>query len=261
MADQDFEIFVQQFKRLTGIDLKLYKEKQMKRRLTALRDKKGYRSFSLFSQALEHDPSLLKACLDRLTINVSEFFRNPNRWEVLEKKILPRLLKEQGNRGLNIWSAACSTGEEPYSLIMLLDQITPGRPHQVLASDIDEIALEKAKQGIYHDRAVKEVPPRLLKSYFTEQNGLYYISADVKKKVRFIKQNLLADPFPTEQDLILCRNVMIYFTEEAKERLYQKFSAALRPGGVLFVGSTEQIFHPERFQFALEDTFFYRKLA
>lgn len=259
MSDQDFEKFKEQFKQLTGIDLALYKEKQMKRRLTSLRDKKGYPSFSSFAQAIARDSALLKECLDRLTINVTEFFRNPNRWDVLKEKILPRLLKESNGK-LKVWSAACSTGEEPYSLVILLQELSPRRDHYILASDIDEVALTKAKQGIYPDRAIKEVPPSLLRTYFTEKNGLYYINPDVKNKVTFQKQNLLADPFQDNFDLILCRNVMIYFTEEAKDLLYRKFSAALRTGGVLFVGSTEQIFHPEQYRFALEDTFFYRKI-
>lgn len=259
MSDQDFERFKEQFKRLTGIDLNLYKEKQMKRRMTSLRDKKGYATFTSFAEAIGKDPALLKECLDRLTINVTEFFRNPNRWSVLREKILPRLLKESNGK-LRVWSAACSTGEEPYSLAMLLDELSPRQEHYILASDIDELALAKAKQGIYHERSVKEVPPPFLSTYFTEKNGLYYIKPEVKNRVTFQKQNLLADPFQDNFDLILCRNVMIYFTEEAKDLLYRKFSAALRRGGIFFVGSTEQIFNPEQYQFDLEDTFFYRKV-
>ncbi|EGL82860.1 MCP methyltransferase, CheR-type [Caldalkalibacillus thermarum TA2.A1] len=258
MGDKDFEWFVKQFKQKTGVDLSLYKEPQMKRRLTTLRDKKGFDSFTRFFKAMEKDPQLVNDCLDRLTINVSEFFRNPNRWRVLEQKILPRLLQE--GRPLKMWSAACSTGEEPYTLVMLLDQMLPAKKFQVLATDIDEVALSKARQGIYPARAVKEVPAPYLKTYFRQLNGLYYLSDEIKNRVLFKRQNLLSDPFGTGFDLIMCRNVMIYFTDEAKDLLYQKFSKALNQGGVLFVGSTEQIFHPEKYRFETEDTFFYRKI-
>ncbi|QZT32714.1 protein-glutamate O-methyltransferase CheR [Caldalkalibacillus thermarum TA2.A1] len=258
VGDKDFEWFVKQFKQKTGVDLSLYKEPQMKRRLTTLRDKKGFDSFTRFFKAMEKDPQLVNDCLDRLTINVSEFFRNPNRWRVLEQKILPRLLQE--GRPLKMWSAACSTGEEPYTLVMLLDQMLPAKKFQVLATDIDEVALSKARQGIYPARAVKEVPAPYLKTYFRQLNGLYYLSDEIKNRVLFKRQNLLSDPFGTGFDLIMCRNVMIYFTDEAKDLLYQKFSKALNQGGVLFVGSTEQIFHPEKYRFETEDTFFYRKI-
>ncbi|WP_442319985.1 CheR family methyltransferase [Caldalkalibacillus uzonensis] len=258
MVDKDFEWFVKQFKRKTGVDLSLYKEAQMKRRLTTLRDMRGFDSFTRFLKEMDTNPELVNDCLDRLTINVSEFFRNPERWRVLEQKILPRLLSER--RLLKIWSAACSTGEEPYTLVMLLDQLLPGKQVKVLATDIDNLALAKAKQGIYPSRAVKEVPQAYLKTYFVQRDGLYYVSDDVKSRVMFKRHNLLADPFESGFDLILCRNVIIYFTDEAKDLLYHKFSEALNTGGVLFVGSTEQIFYPQKYRLETEDTFFYRKI-
>ena len=120
MSDRDFQQFIELVKRKNGIDLNQYKEAQMKRRLTSLRDKRGFLTFVAYFDAMMKDKQLFDEFLDRMTINVSEFFRNPNRWEVLEKRILPRLLKN--NKRLKVWSAACSTGEEPYSLVMLLSR-------------------------------------------------------------------------------------------------------------------------------------------
>lgn len=114
-----YSVFTTKWKQLTGVDLTLYKEAQMKRRLTSLYEKKGFQSFKDFAAALEKDQALLNETLDRMTINVSEFYRNYKRWEVLETAILP-LIKH--SKPLKIWSAACSTGEEPYTLAMLLDQ-------------------------------------------------------------------------------------------------------------------------------------------
>lgn len=254
----DYEQFVGSIKRKTGIDLGLYKEAQMKRRLTSLCEKKGYPSFSTFFDALNSNQTMMNEFLDRMTINVSEFYRNGKRWEVLEKKILPRLLKE--NKRLKVWSAACSTGEEPYTLSMILSAYMPLASVSVQATDLDVNVIQKAKLGLYPERSLAELPEPMKRKYFQQEGAFYKISDDIKRTVTFKKQNLLSDRFESSFDLIVCRNVMIYFTEEAKDELYRKFNAALRPGGVLFVGSTEQIFNPERYGFQVEDTFFYKKV-
>lgn len=254
----DYIRFVDNLKRKTGIDLGQYKEAQMKRRLTSLREKRGFSDFDSYFEAMLKDQVLFDELLERMTINVSEFYRNPKRWEVLEKKIFPRLLKE--NKRLKVWSAACSTGEEPYTLAIILSNFMPISQVSVFATDIDKVILERAKNGFYMDRSLKDVPQDILKKYFTKEALGYRINDEIKNTVTFKQQNLLADRYETGYDLIVCRNVMIYFTEEAKNQLYHKFSNALKPGGVLFVGSTEQIFNPGNYGFETEDTFFYRKM-
>ncbi|OKL38367.1 CheR family methyltransferase [Domibacillus mangrovi] len=253
----DYEKFVSSIKKKTGIDLSLYKEAQMKRRLTSLYEKKGYPSFSDFFDVLSSNQDMMNEFLDRMTINVSEFYRNWKRWDVLEKKILPRLLKE--NSRLKVWSAACSTGEEPYTMAMVFSNVMPLSAVKVQATDLDQNAIQKAKIGIYSERSLAEVPDAVRKKFFQEEGPYFKIVDEIKRTVAFKQQNLLSDRFESGYDLIVCRNVMIYFTEEAKDKLYHKFNAALRPGGVLFVGSTEQIFNPERYGFEVEDTFFYKK--
>jgi chemotaxis protein methyltransferase CheR len=259
MEDLDYLTFIKKVKQSTSIDLSQYKEAQMKRRLTSLRDKKGYASFVAFFEAMIKDKPLFHEFLDRMTINVSEFWRNPNRWEVLEKRFIPELSRQ--NRRLKCFSAACSTGEEPYSLAMILAEQQLLASSTIIAADIDDGALDKAKTGLYIDRSIRDVPEHYLKNYFHQEHVTYKISEDLKKHITFTKKNLLIEPFETNFDLIICRNVMIYFTEEAKDLLYHKFSRALKPGGILFVGSTEQIFSPGRYQLEVVDTFFYRKCA
>ncbi|MFD1738553.1 CheR family methyltransferase [Bacillus salitolerans] len=254
----DYLEFIASIKKKTGIDLSLYKEAQMKRRLTSLYEKKGYQDFNDFFKGIMADEKLYYEFLDRMTINVSEFYRNAKRWEVLQEKILPQLLSQ--NKRLKIWSAACSTGEEPYTIAMVLSNIKSLSDISILATDIDENAIARAKVGTYPDRSLQEVPDLIKKKYFTKEGIFNKIDDSVKKTVTFKKQNLLADSFEQNFDLIVCRNVLIYFTEEAKNTLYQKFSSALRPGGILFVGSTEQIFNPNSYGLETEDTFFYRKL-
>jgi chemotaxis protein methyltransferase CheR len=254
----DYQQFIMNVKKKTGIDLAQYKEAQMKRRLTSLYEKRGFKNFQEFFKAMETNQALFHEFLDRMTINVSEFYRNANRWEVLEKKILPKLLER--NRRLKVWSAACSTGEEPYTLAIILSKFMPLSQVSVLATDIDENAISRAKLGMYPERSLQEVPEDVKKKFFIKEGMYYKIDENIKKAVTFKKHNLLADPFDTNYDLIVCRNVLIYFTEEAKQELYHKFNKALRPGGIFFVGSTEQIFNPSSYGFETEDTFFYRKI-
>ncbi|MFC0523154.1 CheR family methyltransferase [Pontibacillus salicampi] len=253
----DYQSFVHQVKRKTGIDLALYKEGQMKRRLTSLRDKRGYASFDDYYQALARNRDLYFEFLDRMTINVSEFYRNYKRWEVLEKNILPDLVKDK--RSIKVWSAACSTGEEPYTLSMVLHHFFPTSQINVLATDIDENALKRAREGLYPERSLKEVPDHDKQHYFRQEGTYYRVSDDIKRTVTFKKHNLLADTYEKHFDLIICRNVLIYFTEDAKAKVYQQFSDALKANGILFVGSTEQIFNPQHYSFKVADTFFYEK--
>lgn len=197
--------------------------------------------------------------LDRLTINVSEFYRNRHHWEILEKRILPRLLQRNGR--LRVWSAACSTGEEPYTLALILSKFMPLSQIQIIATDIDEKALSIARAGIYPERAVQEIPAEMKKKYFSMEGNMHILSEDVKKTVIFKKHDLLSDPYGGPYDLIVCRNVLIYFTEDAKRMIYKKFHKALTVGGILFVGSTEQIFNPSGYGFASVEPFFYKKTS
>ncbi|HEY4552759.1 MAG TPA: protein-glutamate O-methyltransferase CheR [Bacillaceae bacterium] len=254
----DYSLFTRRLKEKTGIDLSLYKEAQMLRRLTSFYEKKGYRSFKELYEGLEHNPALMEEFLDRMTINVTEFFRNRARWEVLEQKILPRLLAER--KTLKIWSAASSTGEEPYTIAMILSAFVPLDQISILATDIDNEAILAAKKGLYPERSLQEVPEIMKRRFFKRDGPGYLLSDEIKRTVHFKRHNLLADRFGSDFDLIVCRNVLIYFTEEAKDMLYAKFSDALRPGGTLFVGSTEQIFHAASYGLEPEETFFYRKI-
>jgi chemotaxis protein methyltransferase CheR len=258
LDDLDYALFVRNVKQLTTIDLSLYKETQMKRRLASFCRKKGFHSFTMFYSAMKNDLRLRREFCDRMTINVSEFWRNASRWATLAEKFLPEMLACGGR--IRCWSAACSTGEEPYTLAMILSEMNTLHRADIWASDLDEGALNAAAQGIYPVRSIREVPASYVSNYF-RQNGMnFHVSDELKKAVVFHKQNLLEDRFESNFDLIICRNVLIYFTEDAKAKLYAKLSQALRPGGVLFVGSTEQIFSPERYELKSAETFFYRKM-
>lgn len=258
MEDKEYIKFIGNIKKYLDIDLGLYKETQMNRRIRTLYEKRGFTNYEDYFLGIKKEAVVLEEFLDRMTINVTEFFRNANRWDVVVEKVIPEFQKK--GRKIKCWSAACSTGEEPYTLAMLMMEKFPSNSFEILATDIDTQILEKAKKGVYTEVMLKGCPDRLIRKYFKkEEDGMYHISEEVKKNVKFKKQDLLVDTFEKHQDLIICRNVMIYFTEEAKNQLYKKFNQALNDGGIFFVGSTEQIFHPEEFHFGIFDAFFYYK--
>lgn len=255
-----YEAFKEQVFRLTKIDLSAYKERQMKRRIDALINKHNIKTYDDYVNLLKADKVAFEEFVNYLTINVSEFYRNPEQWRVLEKDIFPTLMGRFGKR-LKIWSAACSTGDEPYSLAMVLSKFVPMEQIKIIATDIDKQVLSKAKLGVYNEKSLKGLPSEYVKQYFTKVNDkTYQISPKVKKCIEFKEHNLLKDPYPTNCDLIVCRNVLIYFTEEAKEEVYKKFNASLKKDGFLFVGSTEQIIQPQKLGYTTQKSFFYKKV-
>lgn len=244
--------------KLTGIDLNAYKENQMKRRIDANIRKHGCENYEAYLVLLKKDKVLYDEFLSYITINVSEFFRNPNQWHTLEKEILPKLLAKK--KTLKIWSAACSTGDEPYSLAMLLSRFMPLHQIKILATDIDKEILKIAKKGEYVDKHLVNLPKDLRSKYIKEKDGKYTVVQEIKDCITFKQHDLLKDPYPSQVDLIVCRNVLIYFTEEAKDIIYTKFSEAMDKDGILFVGSTEQIIGAQKFNLNSYRIFFYEKI-
>lgn len=254
----NYNDFVMAIKKITKIDLSSYKEKQMKRRIESFIRRNGHDSYSSYFEQLKRSEQHLKEFLSYITINVSEFFRNPSQWQVLEKDILPDLISKK--KTLRVWSSACSTGEEPYSLVMLFNKIGVTERVNIIASDIDKDVLEKAKHGVYSYKEIENISKDMIDKSFIKKDNSYIIKDSIKHKVTFKVLDLLEDSFPSECDLILCRNVMIYFTDKAKDKLYKKFYKALSDEGIFFVGSTEQIIMPQKYGFASCKNFFYKKI-
>jgi len=254
----DFNEFKRRIHQKFGLNLDGYKEKQLKRRIDTLMQGLNHTDYGDYLQVLLTDEAQLMRFLDKVTINVSEFFRNPEIFGTLEKEILPKLLERKNK--LKIWSAACSNGCEPYSVAIILDEITPNTFHQIDATDIDRKILEAAKAGIYNSRLVKNVSPERLKKYFIKaDNDQYMVSDKIKKKVNFRYHDLLLDKYDSNYDLIICRNVTIYFTTESQDMIYTKFYQSLAPGGVLFIGATENMLKYREFGFTKISPWFYQK--
>ncbi|QGT99059.1 Chemotaxis protein methyltransferase CheR [Candidatus Syntrophocurvum alkaliphilum] len=252
-----WEWFIENFEAISQINLTSYKRPQMERRINSFMRSVNSSNYKDFLDILSKDKILYKKFIEHLTINVSEFFRNPAHWEVLEKKIIPMLLENK--KKLKVWSAGCSTGEEPYSLAMLFKEKFPDTVDEIYATDLDIEVLDKAQIGIYSEKAIQSLEYNYQKKYFIQNKNFFKIKEDIKSMVKFQRQDLLKEAFTKNNDLILCRNVVIYFTEETKQKLYKKFTNSLNANGVLFIGSTEQIFQAKDLGLKPIATFFYQK--
>lgn len=259
MSVYDYEYFKKAVFELTKIDLNCYKEKQMKRRIDTLIAKNGVEGYEKYVQLLKMNKDKFEEFVNYLTINVSEFYRNIDQWNLLDQEIIPELVKKFG-KSLKIWSAACSTGDEPYSLVMALSRHIPLNQIRIIATDIDKQVIEKAKAGLYSEKSIAAVPEDLKKKYFTKIGPSYQISEEIKARVTFKQHNLLKDAYEKDYHLIVCRNVLIYFTEEAKEEIFRKYNQSLVSGGLLFIGSTEQIMNYKEIGYGRRNSFFYEKV-
>jgi len=253
----DYERFKQRIRRRCGVDLSLYKPQQMHRRLWGLVERLSLHSFTEYADRVDTDPAEWARFLDRMTINVSELFRNPEKWTDLHTRVLPSLMTK--GKPMRIWSAGCSYGAEPFSLAMLLNDLAPGLNHYLLATDIDEKILAKAREGYFTDADIRGVPVGFKHKHLVREGPIYHATPQLRSAITFKKHNLLADPFERQFDLIACRNVVIYFTDPAKDVLYRSFRDALRPGGILFIGGTERIVNHRELGFDCPMPFFYQR--
>ncbi len=249
-------------KRLLNIDLNYYKEEQVKRRLDSWLARNDMPNWDIYIEKLTRDSVELSRFRDYLTINVTEFFRDMPYWKTLQEQVLPMLVKQSVERKspLKLWSAGCSIGVEAYTLAMVMDMVAPHAPCEILASDMDRGALQRAKaRGPFSGDEIRNLTPEQKSRYMTELNGKFFVKEQYARMIRFFEQDLLKDTFNPNMDLIVCRNVVIYFTREAKDMLYRKFHNALRPGGILFVGGTELLARPGELGFSSKWMAFYAK--
>jgi chemotaxis protein methyltransferase CheR len=229
---------------LLGIDLSQYKPAQVWRRVNGFAVARGLTDPDALVAKARQDAILKQAFLDMLTINVSEFFRNPESWELLTARFLKPLLHEQ--QSVRIWSAGCSLGYEPFTLAMLCREIAPATTVRILATDLDDTILSRARKATYPEPQMAGVSEARRTRFFRRSEdqapfAAWEVKPELAALVTFRRHDLLKDPYEKPFDLICCRNVVIYFTEPAKAELYRRFCAALRPGGLLFLGATESI--------------------
>ena len=260
MNAEEFLYVKKKIRDLTQFDLDHYGYNQMFRRLNGYILRYKVDNVAQFCKMLENDKNELQKLEKFLTINVSEFFRDLAQFKILQENILPEMLNT--NLGLNIWSAGCSNGAEAYSIAILLDRHSPYRKHRILATDIDKKILSLALDGgPYKPEEIRNVPKALLKEYFINDDSNFWVSDSIRKKVTFKLHDLTRDPFENSFDLIVCRNVVIYFSGDAKKAIRKKFLDAIKENGIFFIGATETMLDTRNNGFQRLSACFYRKKA
>ncbi|MCB0878040.1 MAG: protein-glutamate O-methyltransferase CheR [Thermoleophilia bacterium] len=239
----DYERFADFMRRIADIDLHQYKRRQMERRIRSFAQRVGCDTLDDYQRVVQADPQELDALLDRITINVSQLFRNPEQWERLAKDIVPELAARGSIRA---WSAGCSFGAEAYSLAATVRETAPGTRLNIHASDIDRRILAAAGRGEFTAEDARTADPAVLARQFEQtDHGGWRASRPLLDAVDFAREDLLTiTPPPGSYDLVLCRNVVIYFTPEARSAVHEMLARSLRPGGYLMIGSTERIAQP-----------------
>ncbi|MEJ2726559.1 MAG: CheR family methyltransferase [Deltaproteobacteria bacterium] len=229
----------------TRHDFSLYKEntliRRIERRMTVTRSRNALD----YLKTLHEDPKEVRALFQDLLIGVTNFFRDPETFAYLKQEVLPGLISGKEDGALRVWVPGCATGEEAYSVAIILQECLEEkesyRQFQVFGTDIDSHAIEKARHASYIQNIVSDVSPERLNRFFTREDSMYRVKSDIREKVVFAEQNLLADPPFSKLDLLVCRNLLIYLKLEAQNRLIPLFHYALRDGGILFLGTSEGV--------------------
>lgn len=256
LSDRDYMEIAEFVHKTAGINLKDGKKELMRTRLSKRMRALQFKSFRDYFKHVMNDRTgeEIVFLLDALATNLTSFFREPQHFQFMAKKMLPDLearLKPKGSRRLRIWSAACSSGEEPYTIAMVVLEKSPyfaqGGDFKILATDLSTKVLNMAKQGLYGPERVKDIPVQTLNRCFNRVDSgrgekMYQVKEEMRRLILFKRYNLMDPlPFKTPVDLIFCRNVMIYFDKETIARLVDKYYTIMSPGGYLFIGHSESL--------------------
>ena len=258
-AVDDFSLLTRKISADRGFGCASYKEKCLRRRVAVRMRARGVHSYTDYARLLDEDTGEYDRLLDALTINVTKLFRNWEAYDALARRVVPELLtRERGP--IRVWSAGCSAGHEAHSLAILFHHYATehgvpeqiGRVH-VLGTDIDRSCLVAAQRGQYVEADFADTPPELRDRYFSS-TAPYTVAPEIRAMVRFESRDLLAARAEPEScDLLVCRNVLIYFDRETQIRLFEMFHDALVPGGYLMLGKVETLLGATRARFVAID--------
>ena len=242
-----FDGFLQEAAFLEGLEWRKYRRRSarqaVERRITEL----GLAGFDAYLDLLRSAPEEREGLADLMRVTVSRFFRDSECWLDLADQVVPALLAGRATGdAIHAWSAGCCGGEEPYTLAMVwLERIAPsqsGRAIEIIASDIDEASLERARAARFAKGSLREIPPGTLARFFTREKDYWCLAGEVKQLVRIERRNVMSDPLPYGMDLVLCRNlVFTYYRGDRLVAAMSRLREALRPGGVLMVGRRERL--------------------
>jgi len=246
LADADFEQYRTLIYNESGIHFTSTNRSILESRLRERLREKGIASVKDYFTTISKDQGEMKSFLDSITTNLTRFFRNQAHFDALEHYVIPELMnikKASGNNTIKIWSAGCSTGEEPYTIAMLMNEILPlGWKYEIVASDISLKCLMTAKEGFYAENRIVGIPDAYLKKYFDKVEGGYKIHGDLMSKIRFDYHNLKNDSGLRNLDVVFCRNVIIYFDEAAQTAVINRFWDSMCSKSFLFIGHSESLF-------------------
>lgn len=244
LSEAQFEAIRSTVHRLCGIALSHTKITLVRSRLQKRMRALGLSSFDEYFDFVKNDRREITAMIDAITTNKTSFFRESQHFDYLRTQILPDF--HRTGKTIRLWSAGCSSGEEPYSLAILMHDDLPNHPVKILATDISERVLKTAQEAVYSEESIRSMPPQLMLKHAVcvkpTHPRAYTLTDDIRSMVRFARLNLLGQwPMHGPFDVIFCRNVMIYFDTVTKERLVNRFWDLLKPGGYLFVGHSESL--------------------
>jgi chemotaxis protein methyltransferase CheR len=265
LSDADFEMYRKLIYDESGITFSATNRSILESRLKERLREKKLDSLKEYFGLITRDREELKTLLDSVTTNLTRFFRNQAHFDAIEKFVVPEIVKLRGATGerrVRVWSAGCSTGEEPYTIAMLLKEVLPsGWGFEVVASDISLKCLMVGKEGFYADARIQGIPDAFLAKYLDKKPGGYQIREELKKSVRFDYHNLKNDSGLRGLDIVFCRNVLIYFDEAAQKATIERFWEAMASKSFLFIGHSESLFGMNtKFEFVKTDwATFYRK--
>ncbi len=252
-TDTEFTDFCKFIYDNAGINLTEKKRSLVNNRLRKRVIHHNFKSYGDYFRMVKATPSGEEfiTMINCITTNVSSFFRDAKQIKVLTDYVIPSIFEKNPNKKLKIWSAGCSTGEEPYSLTIQILNWKANTKFEIYSTDISTKVLQEAQQGIYKQEQLKVVEEmKLIKRFFINLGeDKYQVKPEVKKYIKFDKLNLISDPFPKNIDIIFCRNVIIYFDRSTKEKLFTKFYNSLSENGFLFLGHSESLFNNKLFKF------------
>jgi chemotaxis protein methyltransferase CheR len=259
VAADDFLALCERVRQLCGVDLGQYKRGQMERRVRTFVARRGAPDLAAYGELLRRDPDELDAFLDRATINVSHLWRHEEQWEALRTEILPALARERGR--VRAWSAGSSYGAEAYTLAAICREAVPQAVTSIVGTDLDRRMVARARAGEFTAEDARVAPAALLHRHFEPlKGGAWRAGAPLRALVRFEQGDLLRMPVPRGRyDLIMCRNTVIYFTEEVRDALHRRLVEALAPGGHLVIGTSERVTDPRGLGLESTHHFIYRK--
>ncbi|HOI15832.1 MAG TPA: protein-glutamate O-methyltransferase CheR [Geobacteraceae bacterium] len=259
IAEPEFERIRRILKSLTGVRLSCYKDACIRRRLAVRIRAVGCATAEEYADLLLRDTSEPVQLMRTLTIHVSKFFRNPDTFQKIRDAVLPSLFSlchRQGRESLNIRSVGCACGEEPYTLALILRHFFHDELSRftvcISASDIDSQVLKNARQGVYFPESLEEAPEAIRNRYFRKREGRYHLLPEIREMVEFHHDDLVHSAGARECDLILCRNVLIYFERDHQDDILRGFADSLHSGGFLVLGKTESLAERSRGLFRAE---------